>query len=235
VTPPADRRALFVASHTEPAHMTPSSLTDVGMALSMAGWDVDLIPYGQALTQADLQDAGLVVALPPIDYAGPGDDSAPSGTAWLPGEIDALQAYVADGGLLVLANSAHRLKYGNQALDDNEDWSQANALAGQFGVTYQQGFIAGSQAWPEGDSPLLAGVKSLDLSQDNGVPFDMAASTNSQVLAGAGGQPAVALLEYGQAGGQVLVLADLGILGSAFGPPHNLPFWQNLAQFARER
>jgi hypothetical protein len=235
VTPAADRRALFVASHTEPVHMTPGCLTDMGMALSMAGWDVDMIPYGQAVTPADLKDAGLVVVLPAIDYADPGNDSDPSSTAWLPDEIDALQAYVADGGLLVLTNSAHRLKYGNRVLDANEDWGDANALAERFGVTYQQGVIAGTQAWAEGDSPLVAGVKGLDLSQDNGVPFDLAASNSSQVLAQANGQPAVALLDYGDAGGQVLVLADLGILGGDFGQPHNLPFWQDLAQYARQR
>jgi hypothetical protein len=34
-------------------------------------------------------------------------------------------------------------------------------------------------------------------------------------------------------GGQVLVLADLGILGSAAAQPANLQFWRNLARYAR--
>ena len=34
--------------------MTPTSFTDLGMALAMEGFDVDLIPYGQPVTRADL-------------------------------------------------------------------------------------------------------------------------------------------------------------------------------------
>jgi hypothetical protein len=45
----------------------------------------------------------------------------------------------------------------------------------------------------------------------------------------------VALLDHGDAGGQVLVLADVGILGSAGGEPQNLTFWRNLAEYARSR
>ena len=32
-------------------------------------------------------------------------------------EVDALESYAANGGLLVLTNSLHRLKYGTQGLD----------------------------------------------------------------------------------------------------------------------
>jgi hypothetical protein len=41
-------------------------------------------------------------------------------------------------------------------------------------------------------------------------------------------------VDYGQSGGQVLALADVGILGAEWGTPANLRFWQNLAEFARE-
>jgi hypothetical protein len=37
----------------------------------------------------------------------------------------------------------------------------------------------------------------------------------------------------GDAGGQVLVLADVGLLGASSPEPANLRFWQNLAQYAR--
>jgi hypothetical protein len=43
------------------------------------------------------------------------------------------------------------------------------------------------------------------------------------------------LVDYGDAGGQVLVLADVGTLGAKWGPPVNLPFWRNLAEYARSR
>jgi hypothetical protein len=58
---------------------------------------------------------------------------------------------------------------------------------------------------------------------------------DGHVLARAGGEPAAVLLEYGKAGGQVLVLTDVGMLGAGWSEPRNLPFWQNLARFARSR
>jgi hypothetical protein len=33
--------------------------------------------------------------------------------------------------------------------------------------------------------------------------------------------------------GEVLILADLGLLGNAGGPPANLAFWRNLARYAK--
>jgi hypothetical protein len=235
VTPAADRRALFVASHTEPVHMTPTGLTELGMALAMQGFDVDLIPYGQALTPADLEHTDLVVALPVVDYPSPDGDVSLYDEAWTPAEIDAFQAYVAGGGLLVVTNSAHRLKYGNQGFETNEDWSDANALAERFGVAYEEDTLSGTQAQVTGDNPLVAGVRTLELGPGNGLPFEISTTAGSQVLAQMDGQPVVALLDSGNAGGQVLVLADVGILGSGWGEPHNLPFWQNLAEYARSR
>jgi hypothetical protein len=70
------------------------------------------------------------------------------------------------------------------------------------------------------------------------VPFSL---TEGQGLAQADGELAVALVDYGQGGGQalrrgsgqVLVLADVGILGHDEGEPTNLPFWLNLARYAQ--
>ena len=44
----------------------------------------------------------------------------------------------------------------------------------------------------------------------------------------------MALVNYGDAGGQVLVLADVGMLGSGVEPAH-FTFWQNLARYARSQ
>jgi hypothetical protein len=228
VTPRADRRALFVASHTEPVHMAPTSFIDLGMALAWEGFDVDVAPYGQPVTAADLEGADLVIALPVVDYPSPGGDLDLYDEAWSAAEIDALEAYVTDGGLLLLTNSAHRIKYGNLLMDVNEDWEDVNALGERFGVAYQEGTLVSGEAWTEGEHPLLVGVPSLTLVRDNGIPFDV---TDGQVLAQAGGKSVVALVDHGQ--GQVLVLADLSILGSEWGPPANLQFWRNLAQYAR--
>ena len=64
VAPEPDRRALFIASHTEAPMMTPIGLTDLGQTLALAGFDVDLIPYGQAVTTADMEDAAWSLCHP---------------------------------------------------------------------------------------------------------------------------------------------------------------------------
>jgi hypothetical protein len=230
VTPRPDRRALFVASHTESVHMSPTTFTDLGMALAWEGFDVDLIPYGQAVTPADLEDTDLVVVLPVVDYPSPDGDPDLYDEAWSEEETAALEAYVAGGGLLVLTNSAHRLKYINWVQDPNEDWSDANALAARFGITYHNGTLSSNQAQTEGENPLVEGVAILELAEANGMPFSL---TEGQVLAQADGELAAALVDYGQGGGQVLVLADVGLLGTGGDQPLNLTFWQNLARYAQ--
>jgi hypothetical protein len=54
-------------------------------------------------------------------------------------------------------------------------------------------------------------------------------------LAQADGKPVIGLVEVGERGGQVLVLADVGLLGASWGDPVNLTFWLNLARYARSR
>jgi hypothetical protein len=232
IPPPPRGRAVLVASHTEAGSMTPSGLTEFGMTLAMEGLDVDLVPYGQAVTPADLQGANLVVVLPVVDYA-PAHETATYDEAWTSEDIAALEGYAAQGGLLVVTNSNRRLGFGNLGLDANEDWSDANALASRFGITYEQGTLSGGSALPQREHPLLERVTSLELSQGDGVPFALVAGTRSQVLAIAGGQAAMALVDYGDGGGQVLVLADVGLLGAGWGEPRNLPFWQNLARYVQ--
>jgi hypothetical protein len=229
VAPRPDRHALFVASHTESVHMSPTTFIDLGMTLAWEGFDVDLIPYGQAVTSADLEDADLVVVLPVLDYPSPDGDPGLYDEAWGEEEIAALEAYVAGGGLLVLTNSAHRLKYNNTVLDSNEDWSDANDLAARFGITYHSGALSSIQVETEGGNPLVEGVTVLELTEANGMPFTL---TEGQVLARADGELAAALVDYGEGGGQVLVLADVGMLGAYKGEPTNLPFWLNLARYA---
>ena len=230
VAPQPDRRALFVASHTESVHMSPTTFTDLGMALAWEGFDVDLIPYGQAVTSADLEDADLLVVLPVVDYPTPDGDPDLYDETWTQEEIAALEAYVAGGGLLVLTNSAHRLKYNNSMLDLNEDWSDANPLAARFGITYHSGTLSSIQVETEGENPLVEGVTVLELAEANGVPFSL---TEGQVLAQVDGELAVAWVDYGQGGGQVLVLADVGMLSHDEAEPTNLPFWLNLARYAQ--
>ena len=58
VTPAETQRALFVSSHTEASNVPTSMLRELGMALAWEGFDVDLIPYGQAITPSDLKERG---------------------------------------------------------------------------------------------------------------------------------------------------------------------------------
>ena len=234
VSPRPDRRALFVGSHTEALHMSPVAFTELGMAWAMEGYDVDLLPYGQPVTPGDLEDADLVVVLPVLDFPTSESGLDQYDEAWTQEEVDALEAYAAGGGLLVLTNSLHRLKYGTTGLDPNEDWEDANALASAFGIVYEQGSMGGYEAQTEGDHPLVAGVKVLELGEGNGVPFGLS-GTGWQVLASVGGKPAAALVDYGSAGGQVLALADVAMLSAGWSEITNLPFWQNLARYARSR
>jgi hypothetical protein len=201
------------------------------MALSMAGLDVDLVPHGRAVTPELLEDTDLVIVLPVLDYPSPDGDVDLYDEGWADKEAAALLAYAEGGGTLVITNSAHRLKFGNQGLDANEDWADANALARRLGVIYQEGILAASQAQPVGDHPLLEGVTSLELGRNNGVPFEVE-GIQAEILAEADDRPAMALIEHGTAGGRVIVLADVGMLLSASTTPRNVTFWQNLAQFA---
>jgi len=216
--------------------MTPAALTDFGMAMSMEGFDVDLIPYGQPVTAANLEAADLVIVLPVTDYPGPGGGPEVYDEAWTADEIAVLEQYVAEGGLLMLTNSANRLKYYNRVLDPNEDLADASDLSGRFGVIFEDRKLSTGNVRVTGSSPLAVGAKQLSIARDNGVRFSLAEGIQSEVVAETGGQMVVALVQYGDAGGEVLVLADLTILGSSGEPTlTNLPFWRNLAEYARSR
>jgi Zn-dependent M28 family amino/carboxypeptidase len=231
VTPEPDRRALVVGSHTQVAHISGATLVTLAQALAWEGFDVDTIPYGRAVTREDLESASLVVVLPVMDYSsqdveGAGDE------AWAAEEVDALVDYVERGGLLVLVNSARRVVFG-RVFDPNEDWDGANALAERFGVTFTAGAWSAAAALIEGEHLLTQDTAGLIMIPGNGVHFTM---TDGQVLAKADGQPAAGLIDYGTAGGQVLVLADVGMLGLAqlVAPEtDNLGFLRHLAAYAR--
>ncbi|MBU1879693.1 MAG: hypothetical protein KJ734_12145, partial [Chloroflexi bacterium] len=76
------------------------------------------------------------------------------------------------------------------------------------------------------DDPLVADLDSLPLTAENAVPFTL--DSGATVLARAGGSPVVALVKMGA--GQVLVLGDMGLLGSRLDQAYH-PFWERLAQW----
>ncbi len=226
-TPPPQRRALIVASHCEIASNTPGNLADFAATLAAAGYDVDTVPYGQAVTAPDLAGAALVVALPVLDY--PPTDAAPYDEGWSATEVDCLEAYVARGGLLVLTNSAHQRDLSARAVAANEDWAAMNDLAAPFGVAYGGEPLDGDRVTVVAASPILSGVRELEWVRGNGVGFTL---TQGTVLAtgGRAAAPAVALLEHGA--GRVLVLADSWMLMAGW-DGENAAFWRDLAYTAR--
>jgi hypothetical protein len=229
VIPDPDRRALFVASHTEAAHMSGSAFTEFGMALGWEGFDVDTLPYGEQLTADDLDDVDLVIALPVHDYPSPeGDPELYDESGWLESELDALEGYVRDGGLLVLANSARRLKYVNFAYEENEDWQDQNALAERFDIDFFGAHTNGTEATAVGTHPLVQGVSSLAVVEDNVVRFT---AVGDQPLARSGLTTVAASVTVDD--GEVIILGDVGILGAGPGEALNLQFWRNLASYAR--
>jgi hypothetical protein len=234
VTPEPERRALILATHTEVLHMTPTLLINLDRALAWEGFDVDVIPYGQSPTSDDLTDADLVWVLPVIDYPSADGDLTLYDEEWRADEIDLLATYVEQGGLLVLTNSANRLFFG-QVSDANEDWEKINALAAPFGVSYESVPFPITAARVASAHPLTEKLSGLRMIANNGLPISLQAG---ETLAEVGGQAALGLVDYGGAGGQVLVFSDLGSLDLYDSRHHerdNFVFLRNLARYARDR
>jgi hypothetical protein len=233
-TPEPERRALIIATHTEVLHMTPTNLIHLDRALAWEGFDVDVIPYGQSFTSADLADADLVLALPVIDYPSGGDDSTLYDEQWRPDEIELLVSYVEQGGFLILTNSANHLFRG-RVLDANEDWEDANALAAPFGIRFGGVPFRTIRAQVAGTHPIIGDLFDLVMMADNGLPLTLQGGV---VLAEAQGEAAIGLLDVGDAGGQVLAVSDLGSLdlyNHSEGARDNLDFLRNIARYAADR
>ncbi len=234
VTPEPERRALIIATHTEVLHMTPTMLMNLDRALAWEGFDVDVIPYGQSPTADDLADADLVLVLPVIDYPSADGDLTQYDEEWSTDEIDRLVAYVEQGGLMILTNSARRLFF-DEAPDTNEDWEKVNALAAPFGISYESVPFPRTRALIVSEHPLTEGLSSLVMIANNCLPINL---QTGETLAEMEGQTALGLVDYGGAGGQVLVLSDLGSLDLYdFGrrEKDNFTFLRNLARYAANR
>ena len=231
VTPAPERRALIVATHTEVLQMTPTLLIHLDRALAWEGFDVDVIPFGQSFVSADLTGADLVIVLPVIDYPAPDGDLTQYDEQWAADEIELLVNYVKQGGLLVLTNSANCLFLG-RVNEANEDWEDANALAAPFSISFGGEPFRTIRAFVTGSHPLTGDLVDLVLASKNGLPITMQGGV---MLADAQGQVAIGLMDYGEAGGQILALSDLALL-DLYNPREterdNLEFLRNLARYA---
>jgi hypothetical protein len=221
ITPNSEQRALFIASHTESDTIAPSMLQNLGMALAWEGFDVDLIPYGQILTADDLKNVSIIVLLPTYDYPGPNLET------WSNSEFDLLTDFVADGGFLVVTNSAYGLASMRQLEDLNEDATDLNPLLEPFGVKFSHGYLGGGVVSIVADHPLTSDAKYLT-SVYSGLQVPMTQEDGVALAPGV-----IGLVDYGRKGGQVLVIADLGLLRDNADGAKNLNFVKNIAQYAR--
>jgi hypothetical protein len=231
VSPPPTARALLVGSHTEAVDLPMTTLTSFGITLAMEGFDLDLLPYGEAATPESLRGVDMAILLPVMDY--PAEVIGPEAydEDWTPAEVDALQDYVAQGGLLIVPASRRQLGWSNALWDVNEDWADVNTVGERFGVTFAEGVLTAPVGIVPGTSPAL-GVTSLEIAEGNGLPIIHSAG---EVLARAGQAAAVVYIPYGAAGGGVMALSDLGMLGSHSYEAPNVGFWRALARLALGR
>ena len=168
-----------------------------------------------------------------IDYPTDNGDLALYDEEWRDEEIDLIETFVEQGGLLVLTNSANRLFFG-QVADANEDWEKANALTAPFGVSYESVPFPIALARTTSAHPLIENVSGLRLITGNGLPITL---QKGETLAEIEGQTALGLADYGEAGGQILILSDLGLLdlyNSGRDGRDNFTFLRNLARYSRE-
>lgn len=195
---------------------------------------MDVIPYGQLPTSNDLAGADLVLVLPVIDYPSADGDLTQYDEEWSADEIARLVTYVEQGGLLVLTNSAKRLFF-DEAPDLNEDWEKVNALAAPFGISYESVPFPRTRALIVSEHPLTEDLSSLVMIANNCLPINL---QTGETLAEMEGQTALGLVDYGGAGGQVLVLSDLGSLDLydfERREKDNFTFLRNLARYAAIR
>lgn len=224
-TPPA-KRALLVASHTEPVSMATTVTRELGMALAMEGFDVDLIPYEHFLAQSDLENVGVVILLPTLDYPGTHEE------IWKEEELKILDQYISEGGFLIVTNSAGSFAMTRPLDDENEDTLDFNSLLSPAGIEFKTGKIRGDIAMPVSEHSLTDGIGYMTLYAGNGVPFEM---NEGQELFEVNRHAIVGLASYGDQGGEVLVVADISLLFDNSGDANNLAFVKNIASYAHIR
>jgi hypothetical protein len=228
VTPAVQRRALVVASHNESVSMTTAMLRDLGMALAWEALDVDLIPCDQAITRSDLENVSMVVLGPTLDYPG-------NVEKWSENELALLEDYVADGGFLVVTNSDSNYITVRFTDNHNEDSRALNGFLEPMGIRFSM--ISG--IYESSDTvlaiakhPITENAAYLSYYRHNGVSFSMKTGLE---LYRAAGIPIVGLVDYGEQGGQVLVIGDVGILQVDQNGVKNFEFLKNIARYAATR
>ncbi|PKN99472.1 MAG: hypothetical protein CVU42_08220 [Chloroflexi bacterium HGW-Chloroflexi-4] len=223
VTPKVEHHALVIASHTENPTIGPALMQDLGMALAWNGFDVDLIPYGQYVTAKDLENTEFVILLPALDYPGENEE------IWSIDEITLLTNYINEGGLLLVTNSAHSIASGRKVEELNEDATSINDLLKPMGIEFRNGNLGGESYQPQENHALTANIQQLaSMFENNRVPIKF--TDGHELVKGVLG-----LVDYGQKGGQVIVITDIGFLKNIAASVQNLELVKNIADYAAAR
>jgi hypothetical protein len=102
-----------------------------------------------------------------------------------------------------------------------------------MGVSFRYGNIGGADiALSTTGHPLTEDATYLSYYEYNGVRFSM---QDGIELVSAAGSPIVGLVDYGNKGGQILVIADIGILQGDSNGTKNMDFLMNIAEYAKTR
>ncbi len=226
------KQIILLAAKNEPPLTIPINLREFGMVMAQAGFDIDIIPYGVTFTVTDISNAAMVLVLPSMDYAGASNAVDSYDVTWQEHEIDALQQYVSNGGFLVLTNTEAVWGFYDYEMDANEDWSDMNAVAERFGISYDA-YLSTSWSPPtQSGHPLMSGISELNNGSRYSVPFVM---QGGSVLAGTPTATIAGIMNYGANGGEVLALADLALLARDWHSLMNLEFVANLAAYIQQR
>mgnify|MGYP001119422949 CR=1 FL=1 len=201
------KRVVFLASHTEAPHMTPSGLSRFSKALINAGYVISVFPYGRIVSAGDIDGADMVVVLPAYDYPVANNADPAYDTKWTSEEAAVLNEYAEAGGNVLVVNSGNRLKFFNWVTEPNEDWADLNVLTNQWGVNFSNKAAEGSSLIVTPGS-VLEGVSAVNVNPDNAVGFSL---SSGEVLAGSRNNAHAAHIQAGA--GEVIVLSDLSMLG----------------------
>ncbi|MBA4384691.1 MAG: hypothetical protein C0410_08140 [Anaerolinea sp.] len=223
VTPKVEHRAVVIASHTENPSLGPALMQDLGMALAWNGFDIDLIPYGQSVTEEDLKETELVVLLPTLDYPGSNVES------WTADETSLLTKYVDEGGLLLVTNSAYSLASGRRVEEVNEDATAINNLLKPMGIEFRSGNLGGESYRISNEHALTINIKHIaSMFENNRVPLKL--TTGVELVKGV-----IGLVDYGQQGGQAIIISDIGFLKNISINVQNMELVKNIASYAAAR
>lgn len=217
-----EKKAVFLANHTESPHMTPAGFPEFSLTLINNGYQISVIPYGKTLKPEDINEADLVIIPPVYDYISGSDQYD---TGWSPEEAAIINVYAQNGGRVFVVNSSHRLKLYNRIMEENEDWKDLNIITSQWGVQFT-GLGSDTESVSTGGLGIVKGVPVLNITPDTAVSFKI---ESGEALAGIKNKAYLAFVEVGK--GEVLILGDMTALGEYEQGPVNPQFVMNLSNW----